>query len=731
MPELEPSLHELAEAYGIATEYWDWQGHHVSVAPGHVVAVLAGARRRRVDARRRPAAALDEHQRRPWTRMLPPLPGRSASTGPRRSRCTSPHGDPVEIWIELETGGRRGRCGSWRTGPRRGRSTAGWVGRGLASRSPRDLPLGYHTLRARSGERDGGDAADHHPGLARAPGPDGRAAGLGPGHPALQRPVAAVLGRRRPDRPGGSGRLVGRPSTAPTTSWSTRCTPPSRVPPMEPSPYLPTSRRFANPIYLRLGADPRVRRRSTPSQRAKIDGAAGRARRSGWPGPTAIDRNRSWTAKRKALRDHLRGAADRRAGQLASPAYRRREGEGCTDFATWAVLAEQHGPRLRRLAGRAAAPRLARGRRLRGRARATRSTSTAGCSGCWTSSWPPPSRPALRAGMALGIMHDLAVGVSPARRGRLGAAGHVRRRASPSERRRTRTTRTARTGASRRGGRTGWPRPRTRRSGRWSRTILRHAGGIRVDHVIGLFRLWWIPEGAGPTEGTYVRYDHEAMIGILALEAHRAGALVVGEDLGTVEPWVRTYLRERGILGTSILWFEFDWDGDAVAAGPGAVAGVLPGLGDHPRPAADRRLPGRRPRPAAGPARRPDPVRWPRSWPPTRPSARPGWTTCAGSGLLDGTPTRRRRCRRCTATSPWTPSRLLCVALDRRGRGPAGAEPAGHDRRVPELAGAAERPRRSARSGWRTCSTEPPRRRDAGRASSAAADPAEPPAATC
>ena len=73
-------------------------------------------------------------------------------------------------------------------------------------------------------------------------------------------------------------------------------------------------------------------------------------------------------------------------------------------------------------------------------------------------------------------------------------------------------------------------------------TVLRHAGGVRVDHVIGLFRLWWIPEGAGPTEGTYVRYDHEAMVGILALEAHRAGAVVVGEDLGTVEPWVRDYL---------------------------------------------------------------------------------------------------------------------------------------------------------------------------------------------
>jgi 4-alpha-glucanotransferase len=94
------------------------------------------------------------------------------------------------------------------------------------------------------------------------------------------------------------------------------------------------------------------------------------------------------------------------------------------------------------------------------------------------------------------------------------------------------------------------------------RAVLRHAGGVRVDHIIGLFRLWWIPSGAAPTEGTYVRYDHEAMIGILVLEAHRAAALAVGEDLGTVEPWVRDYLRARGVLGTSILWFERDRDGD-------------------------------------------------------------------------------------------------------------------------------------------------------------------------
>ncbi len=123
---------------------------------------------------------------------------------------------------------------------------------------------------------------------------------------------------------------------------------------------------------------------------------------------------------------------------------------------------------------------------------------------------------------------------------------------------------------------------------------LRHSGGVRIDHIIGMFRLWWIPKGAAPTEGTYVRYDHDAMIGIIALEAHRAGALVVGEDLGTVEPWVRDYLRERGLFGTSILWFESGRLRRTLARR--ALARVLPVVGDHARSAADARIPGRRAR---------------------------------------------------------------------------------------------------------------------------------------
>jgi 4-alpha-glucanotransferase len=548
--DLDPDLSALAEAYAIATDYWDWQGRHVAVAADTVIGVLAGLG---VDGSTPQARgeALAEHQRRPWRRMLPPC---LALREQRRATVDVhvTHGEPVTVWIDLETGDvRHGLHQLENWAPPRdidGR----WVGE-ASFEVPDDLPLGYHTLRARSGDQEAACALIVTPvwlGLPARLGPR-RAWGL-----------ATQLYSVRSAQSWGVGDLV---DLADLAVWSAAeqgadfvlinpLHAAEPLPPLEPSPYLPTSRRFANPLYLRPERIPEY------AGLVEADREAVARLRAGLGDPRSserIDRDATWTAKRQALLAIF--AVPRTPGrETALQAYLRREGEGLRHYATWCALAEQHGRSYPDWPAGLRYPEAG------GVATFAVEHAEAIAFHGWLQ-WVldeqlrTAHQDGRHAGMSLGVMHDLAVGVSPdgADAWRLQdvyAAG-------------------VRVGAP--------PDPYNQQGQNWNQppwrpdrlaetayapfremvaTVLRHAGGIRVDHVIGLFRLWWIPAGAEPLAGTYVRYDHEALIGILALEAQRAGALVVGEDLGTVEPWVRDYLRERGILGTSILWFEFEFD---------------------------------------------------------------------------------------------------------------------------------------------------------------------------
>ncbi len=102
------------------------------------------------------------------------------------------------------------------------------------------------------------------------------------------------------------------------------------------------------------------------------------------------------------------------------------------------------------------------------------------------------------------------------------------------------------------------------------REAARHASGVRLDHVMGLFRLFWIPDGMTAAQGAYVKYPAHALLALLASESRRANAFVIGEDLGLVQPTVRKHLRKKESLSYRLVWFEGSeparWPHDSVAA---------------------------------------------------------------------------------------------------------------------------------------------------------------------
>lgn len=84
---------------------------------------------------------------------------------------------------------------------------------------------------------------------------------------------------------------------------------------------------------------------------------------------------------------------------------------------------------------------------------------------------------------------------------------------------------------------------------------MRHAGGARIDHAMGLARLWVVPEGASPSEGAYLTYPLDDLLRLIRLESFRHRAIVIGEDLGTVPEGFREKLADAGIAGMDVLWF--------------------------------------------------------------------------------------------------------------------------------------------------------------------------------
>lgn len=546
------SLLRLAAAYGVVPDHWGFHGDLQRASAGTLRAVLAALG---VDASspERVEVALAHVDDTPWRRTVPPATVLRAGHE-RHVPVHVTHGDPVSVWLELDPeagGGRRDlHQVDLYVEPRT-------VDGRLVGRAtflvPGDLPLGWHSIHASGPSAAARGVVVVTPDRLELPPQlrDGRAWGF-----------MAQLYSVRSQRSWGVGDLadladLGRLAGRETGADFLLINPlhaAEPVAPLTPSPYLPSTRRFVNPIYIRPEAIPEAGYLAA-ADRSLVEWAA----ESVLPldldaGP--IDRDAAWTAKRTALEvifAHPRSAAR----QSAFDQFVEEQGQGLRTFALWCALAEKYGaetipPELADPSSPAVA--------AEAEALADRVELHMWLQWVADEQLAAAQRTAREAGMSIGIMHDLAVGVHPAGAD-VWSLGDV-------------LARGATVGAppdmyNQQG--QDWSQPPWRpdelaRAGYLPyrdmlRTVLRHAGAIRIDHVIGLFRLWWVPEGNSAKDGAYVRYDHEALVGILALEAHRAGAVVIGEDLGTVEPWVRDYLSERGILGTSVLWFENGDDG--------------------------------------------------------------------------------------------------------------------------------------------------------------------------
>ncbi len=372
------------------------------------------------------------------------------------------------------------------------------------------------------------------------------------------------------------------------------------LPPVSPSPYLPMSRRWVSPLYLRIEDIPEYKDLNF-EERTRLTAlsapllAASRT-------PALIDRDAVAAAKREAL-EVLRKVPLSDGRQASLDAFRRRHGQALEDWAAWCALAEAHGPDYRTWPARLREPRTAEAEVRRGDLAALAEFHA------WVQ-WLVAEQVATAqaaardAGMAIGVIADLAIGAHPGgadawagqqflasgfsvgappdafnQRGQdwalppyhpraLAAAGYrplaelfdstlgrVPGGVGDADGLRDGDGDAGGDGGLRGGGADGL------RGGGGGGS----AGGLRIDHVMGLSRLWWIPAGMSPAQGAYVYYNAQGMLGTLASSAAAAGTVVIGEDLGTVEPWLREALAARGALGTQLLWFERGWSNEPLA----------------------------------------------------------------------------------------------------------------------------------------------------------------------
>ncbi len=327
--------------------------------------------------------------------------------------------------------------------------------------------------------------------------------------------------------------------------------------PLSPSPYLPMTRLFTSPLYLRVedvleyGALPAADKEAIAELAAPLRAASRTA--------DLIDRDAVWTAKRQAL-ELISAVPLTEPRQAAFDRFRLQRGPSLQQWSAWCALAEKYGSDWRVWPEILTDPRQGVQH-----VAADPALSRAAEFHAWLQ-WQADEQlaaaqhAATTAGMAHGVIHDLAVGVHPG-----GADAWAQQEVlvpafsvgAPPD------------GFNQLG--QDWSQPpwhprRLAAAGYQPLTelfeaSLRNGGGIRVDHVLGLIRLWWIPPGRLAGRGAYVRYDYRATVPALARAAADAGALAIGEDLGTVDPWVHDYLAELGILGTMMLWFARDTDG--------------------------------------------------------------------------------------------------------------------------------------------------------------------------